>query len=192
MEEHSRRAFVARSAAAVVSSLIPGRGPSDRFAAAQAHPKPETLAPMPVTCYLRHFSSKEGKSPSGQGEVWFVSGDPLSEAEAEVARSSGVKILEVHASGAGVLPAVSEVKPGVWNFAFLEEQVPLVRRLGMVPLVSFCTRFMTRWEYQDQQAPRAVLVDVGRRQRLQGPTFHLRKELADLFADRAVDEPSPS
>jgi len=156
MKKHSRRAFVKRSAAAVASCLLSGGGPVGGLQAAQARRRGAALPQMPVTCYLRRLSAQKVKNPSGQEEVSFLSGNPLSEDEARAARSAGVKILEVHANAVGILPAASEAQHGVWDFAYLEEEVPRVRRLGMTPLVSFCARLMTPSEYHSRETGRCA------------------------------------
>ena len=96
-----------------------------------------TPAKMPITCYLRHFSSVGMEAAQDQPEeVRFFSGEPLSEEEAQIARAAGVTTLEIHGAGWGIAPAVAEVEPGCFNLAYLEQQAALVRSYGMAPSVS--------------------------------------------------------
>jgi hypothetical protein len=111
---------------------------------------------MPITCYLRHFSSV-GMEAAADGsptphcreeEVRFLSGAPLSEEEAKIARAAGVTTLEVHGDGWGIAPSVVQVEPGLFRLSYLEEQASLVRDYGLAPLFSFCTRFVVPWQTQ--------------------------------------------
>ncbi len=111
------------------------------------------LSNMPITCYLRHFSSVgmecANSGPDGvqfpEG-VQFVSGEPLTKAEAEIAESAGVAFFEIHAGGYAVKPHVMEIQPGTFDLSYIEKQASLVQSYGGSPLFSFCTRCVAPWQ----------------------------------------------
>jgi len=105
------------------------------------------LSKMPISCSLRRFSIVQTQRTAINEEGWqFVSGEPLTAAEAKIANSAGVRFLELNGGGWAIKPHVSETQPGVFNLSYIEQQAPLVRSYGMAPLFSFCTRCIAPWQ----------------------------------------------